>query len=151
MRLPIVATLLLILAGSSSWADEGKDANVDKRAFERARKAATAESWDAAIAIMDTINIDKLDDVDVIEYVVFSKLCARTADSLGINRKSNPDSPTDVVTKIDWPQLIANLAGQSLKDPIKVAGILSDARKVQKGIPQYQRLDAKLANRYGIK
>lgn len=146
MRFKVVVIALLISL-PPSYAAEVKQSEADRRAFVRARKAATTQSWDAAIAILKGINIDKLEDVEVIEYVVFSRLCAKTAEALGVDRKSNPDSPTDVVTQLDWEKLVAKLVEQSLKNPTKVAGLLSDARKVQKGIPRYQELDRTLAKR----
>jgi hypothetical protein len=108
------------------------------------------ESWDAAIVILERIDLDEVDDVEVIEYVDFSLRCAKTAEALGIDRKSNPNSPTDVIVKVDWIKVIATLVEKVADEgPGKVAKLLAEARKTQKQIPRYEELDTKLARRYG--
>ena len=82
----------------------------DKQAYMTARKAASVKTWDAAIAILERIDIDKIDDHDVIEYVDFSLRCAKVADETGVDRASDPQSPSDVIGKIDWGQIVATLA-----------------------------------------
>jgi hypothetical protein len=124
---------------------------IDKEAFHVARKAAAVDTWDAATALLDEINLTKLDDKDVIEYVVFSKLCVRTAQALGVDRKSNPTSPTDVIKNIEWVALIATLSVKALEDRAGAGKLLVDANKVYKGIDDYQKRDARLATKYGSK
>ena len=135
---------ILSLVAAAATAD-------DKRSFHRARLAATAETWEAAAAVLDKIDEDKLDDIDVIEYVTFSKLCVKTADALGVDRKSDPESPTSVVTNVEWSQLLITLAQKAVDSPVKFADLLRDARKVHKGLKRYEELDAKLVKRYGTK
>jgi hypothetical protein len=118
--------------------------DINKHAFKRARLAATVESWDAAIDILDKIDTEKVDDADVLDYVALSRLCSTTAKALGVDRKSNPDSPTDVIAKIDWAGLVATL----VKDPGKFISLVADAKKVRDSIPRYEELDAKLAQKY---
>jgi uncharacterized protein (DUF885 family) len=151
MRVPLCICVALMLALSGTTrGDDKRQADTDKRAFERAQKAANVKTWDAAIAILGKIDIDKLDDEEVIEYVDFSLRCAKIADALGIDRKSNPDSPTDVIAKIDWAKVIATLVQKVVDEgPGKVAELLADARKIQKQIPRYLELDEKLSERYG--
>jgi hypothetical protein len=141
----------LIVSGGLAPAGDKKQVATDKEGFHIARKAAAVRTWDAAIELLDEVKLSKLDDTDVIEYVVFLRLCARTAQALGVDRKSNPDSPTDVVTKIDWPTLIATLGGKVAQDPTGALKLLNDARKVYNGIENYQKLDSKLVDRYGSK
>jgi hypothetical protein len=151
MRNLICLCVALVLASAGLVrGDDPKQAEVDRRAFERARKAATVKTWDAAIAILGRIDIDKIDDEEVIEYVDFSLRCAKTADALGIDRKSDPDSPTDVIAKVEWGKVIATLVQKVIDEgPGKVAGLLADARKIQKQIPRYLELDRSLSKRYG--
>jgi len=149
MRMPVCVSVALVLALGGAVQGDDKQFETDKRAFERARKAATAETWDAAIAILERIDIDKIDDTQVIEYVDFSLRCAKTADALGIDRKSNPDSPTDVIAKVDWAKVIATLVQKVIDEgPGKVANLLADARKIQKQVPRYLELDKKLSKKY---
>ncbi len=134
MRLAIFAlTLLSQVLGAAAFADN-KQTDIDKRAFERARKAALVKTWDAAIAILEKIDIDKVDDEEVIEYVDFSLRCATVADELGIDRESDPESPTNVIEKIDWAKIVATL-GQKIIDegPGKVAKLLADAQNPEAG------------------
>jgi hypothetical protein len=107
-------------------------------------------TWDAAIAILERIDVDQIDDEKIIEYVDFSLRCAKTADALGVERNSNPSSPTDVIAKIDWAQLIATLTEKLVQEgPGRIAKLLADALKIQKQIPRYLDLDRELAARYG--
>lgn len=151
MRNPICLCVALVLASAGLVrGDEPKQSEVDKRAFDRALKAATVKTWDAAIAILERIDIDKIDDEEVIEYVDFSLRCAKTADALGIDRKSDLDSPTNVIAKVDWEKVIATLVQKVIDEgPGKVVGLLADARKIQKQIPRYLELDSSLSKRYG--
>jgi len=71
MRMILVATLLFHGLSTALLADDIQ-ADTDKRAFDRARKASSVKTWDAAIAILEKIDIDKIDDGEVIEYVNFS-------------------------------------------------------------------------------
>lgn len=149
-HLIIIPVAVLLFAGGSAWSDDKKQFETDKHAFERACKAQRVETWDAAIAILQRIDLDKVDDEMVIEYVDFSLTCAKTADALGIDRKSNPDSPTDVVSKIDWAKLVATLVEKAANEgPGKVASLLADARKIQKQIPRFLELDEMLGKKYG--
>jgi hypothetical protein len=149
MRLPILAAVFFSLGlNAASFADD-KQSEIDKRAFLRARKAAMVKTWDVAIAILEKIDIDKIEDDDVIEYVDFSLRCAKVADQLGIERRSDPKSPTDVIAKIDWGKIVATLIEKVVDEgPGKVAKLLADARKVQKQVPHYLELDKKLLKRY---
>jgi len=151
MRVLAAVAFCLFMCAGLSLAGDNKQLAIDKEAFHTARKAAAVKTWDAAIEMLDEVKLSKIDDTDVIEYVVYSKLCARTASALGVNRKSNPDSPTDVVTKIDWQTLIANLSAKALRDPAGVLKLLNDARKVYNGLETYQKLDSTLVQRYGRK
>jgi hypothetical protein len=149
MRSAFCVSVALILIQGGAVRGDDKQFQRDKHAFERARKAATAETWDAAILILEKIDIDRIDDTEVIEYVDFSLRCAKTADALGIDRKSNPNSPTDVIEKIDWAKVITTLVQRVIDEgPGKVAGLLADARKIQKQIPRYLELDQKLSKKY---
>src|SRR4051812_42630765 len=82
MRLAIIGALLACQCLGAACPSDDKQAEIDKRAFERARKAAMVKTWDAAIAILERIDIDRVDDEEVIEYVDFSLRCAKVADEL---------------------------------------------------------------------
>jgi hypothetical protein len=144
--------LILTLVAAASLACSGctkAPRAIDKNAFERARKASTAESWDAAIVILQRIDLDEVEDVEVIEYIDFSLRCAKTAEALGIDRKSNPNSLIDVILKVDWAKAIATLVDKLAREgPGKVATLLADARQIQQQIRRYEELDTKLARRY---
>jgi hypothetical protein len=155
----MVAPLLVLVATGCSKPPDVSDKKLpviaqppspNKLAFDRARLASTAANWPAATAALESIEIAKVDDIEVIEYVGFSKLCAKTADALGVDRKCNPDSPTDVVANVDWLKVIATVADNA-KNPAAVAQLISDAHTVRKGIPRYQELDAQLVRKYGAK
>lgn len=151
MRLiPIVLVLFVALVSQGSAQDEQQFAR-DKEAFLTARKAATVKTWDAALELLEEIRLSKIEDNDVIEYVVFSKLCAKTANALGVDRNSNPQNPTDVISKIDWGTLITTLAQKAASDPTGFLALLNDARKVRNGIKNYEELDRKLVLVYRIK
>jgi hypothetical protein len=149
MRLPLCVSVALVLALGGAVRGDDKQYATDKRAFERARKASTAETWDAALAVLERIDIDKIEDIQVIEYVDFSLRCVKTADALGIDRKSNPSSPTDVIAKVDWTKVVAMLVQKVVDEgPGKVASLLADAQKIHKQIPRYLQLDEKLLKKY---
>lgn len=158
LRLTLCA-LLIFLPNCTAAVDSPKKLTVapseptvpspNRQAFLWARLAATAKSWDAATKLLESIDLGQVDDMEVIEYVQFSELCVRTAEELGVDRQSNPDHPTDIVTRIAWEQLIATLAEKAVRDPAGGASLLSDARKVQTGIRRYQELDSKLLKEYG--
>lgn len=143
MRYLCVSVFVLLLVGSPALAGDKNQFAIDKKGFLTARKAALVETWDAAIELLNEIKLSDLDDTDVIDYVAYSKLCARTAKALGVTRNSNPESPTDVIAKIDWVTLIATIVSNPR--------LLIDARAVQNGIEKYQKLDRKLIRRYGSK
>jgi len=150
MRSIIFAPMLLAQFLSAAARADDKQTEIDKHAYKRAQKAGSVKTWDAAIAILEKIDIDKVDDEEVIEYVAFSLKCAKTADELGIDRASNPASPSDVIGKIDWGTIVSTLAQKVLDgEPGKVVRLLNDARKTQKQIPHYLELDEKLTEKYG--
>src|SRR5262245_3426171 len=141
MRYLLVSVFALLLFGRPALAGDKKQLAIDKEGFLTARKAALVKTWDAAIELLNEIKVSKLEDTDVIDYVAYSKLCARTARALGVKRNANPTSPTDVISKIDWLALIAGIANNPR--------LLLDARAVYSGIGTYQKLDSKLVNKYG--
>jgi hypothetical protein len=128
--------------------------DIDKRAFLRAHKAAEAQTWSAALQVLKSIDLSKVEDVDVITYVDFSVRCATVADALGVSRTANPNSTVDVATTIDIPTTIRNLM-KSIIDAVKTKGLpetadlVVEAFKIQKQIDMYADLDSRLSNKYG--
>jgi serine/threonine protein kinase len=118
--------------------------DLDQRAFHKAREAASAASWDAALAILEPVDIGKVEDKEVIEYVDFSKRCANTAKALGIPRPSNTDSWIEIIQNVDWGKVIVTLIVEGKLD------LLNEAREIQKQIPRYLELDSTLVKKYGV-
>lgn len=148
MKIAFLPCLMIAVVNNQmAIGDDTKQVDIDKRAFLRARKAADAKTWDAAIAILDKIDLDKVEDVDVIEYVDFSTRCAKLANELGIARESDPNKPTDVVFNAQVTQVLATVGQKLLKREIPLK-LVSDAVKIKKQIPRYQELDQKLAKKY---
>ncbi len=63
MRVSVILSTILLLVGIPLYGQEKDQRAIDKRAFETRRKAAIAETWDAAIAILVRIDIDQIEDV----------------------------------------------------------------------------------------
>jgi hypothetical protein len=147
----IFCTLTLLVtrpaqaAGSTS--DPASDTSPDKKAFVRARNSAQTGTWTAAIEMLKSIDLAKVDDPDVVTHVDFSRKCAATADKLGISMKSNPSSIVDVVKGIDFVKLAAKLWKEGI---INSAEIISQAKEVFEGMDMYERLDDKLCRRYDV-
>ena len=152
LRSAVMAMAMAVTLGTSLAEDSAKmsQEDVDKKAFLRARKAATAETWTASLLVLKSIDVDKLDDVDVITYVDFSTRCAALAEELGVDRWSDPNNTKATLAEADFAKLFA-----SMWDIIKKRGITEgarvvvEARRVQKQVPMYQKLDAKLVSKYG--
>jgi hypothetical protein len=123
---------------------------IDKNAFLRARKAASAETWTAALLVLKKIDVDKVEDVDVITYIDFSTRCAALAEELGVDRWSDPNSTKATLAEADFAKLFASMWDIIKKKGItNAARVVVEARRVQKQVPMYQKLDSQLVQKYG--
>jgi len=121
----------------------------DKEAYKIAEKASRQKSWDSALALLTEIQISKIDNSDVIEYVVFSKKLVNTAKALGVDIKSDPSDATDVGAKLDWTQLTVTMINcVKTKGLVDTAQLFKDAWDIRNGIDGYYKLDAQLAAKY---
>ncbi len=144
-----IATSFAVAATTLALA---QDNNYDRQAFLIARKAAVVKTWDDAIALLDTIKIEQLNDEETLSYIVFSKKCASVASQLGVSRESDPNSTSDVASKVDWAQLgVALLKAVQKKGIGDTFQLALDAKKIQDRIPWYLTTDEKLAKKYGVK
>jgi len=145
-------TAIASLAVLATTLAVAQDNSYDRQAFEISRKASVVKTWDDAIALLETIKIEQIDDTETISYVVFSKKCASVASQLGVSRESDPNSTSDVASKVDWAQLgVALLEAIQQKGLVATAQLALDAKKIQDRIPWYLITDEKLAEKYGVK
>ncbi|MBI5692018.1 MAG: hypothetical protein HZC55_18205 [Verrucomicrobia bacterium] len=140
---------LVAIACSLQAAAAPEQREVDRRAFERAQKAATAETWTAALAVLQAIDVNKIEDVDVITYVDFSTRCANLAEELGVSRNSDPSNAGKILAEMDLPKFFSTLWSVIERKGLSGAAKLAvESRRLWKQISMYQELDAKLTRRY---
>ncbi len=124
-------------------------------AFRRARQAAIAAmryNWSTANTILETIDVDRITDIETVAYVDYSKRCARVAQDIGVSTKSNPNSVANTVANLDWTQFIATVwTTIENKGLPGTAQLVVDAKRVRDEIPMWKKLDAKLTARYETK
>jgi len=136
--------------GGGKGGVQNPEPDADAVAFHAARKATTAKNWDTAKILLQRIDIDKVKDVDVLEYVDFSKRCVDVAEKLGLDRGSDPLSPSDIFSKADHAQAVLKIIELIIDGDFKDAvALLRDARKIQTQIEGYFELDEKLVEKYG--
>lgn len=142
---------------TSKEPDTVEESNDDYNAiaFRKARRGATAAmeyNWSTANTILDTIDVEKIDDTDTLAYVDYCKRCARVAQDIGVSTKSDPDSIADTAAKLDLAQLAATAWNTvESKGWSGAAQLAADAKRVRDEIPMWERLDAKLYAKYGEK
>ena len=152
-RSVIIGFVAILTLSSSSRADDPKKESqfdADKSAFLRARKAQAVKTWSAALLILKRIDLDKVEDTEVIEYVDFEQRCATLADKLGVSMESDPESTKSVISKAQLEKIVSSIIHAIQEKGIAEAvNLLAEARKVQKQIPRYYELDEILFERYG--
>ena len=147
MALAMAMTVGVVLAETPTTQKD-----IDKKAFLRARKAASAQTWTAALQVLKSIDVDKIDDVDVITYVDFSTRCAALAEELGVARESDPNNTEAVLVEMDFAKFFASVWDITKKKGLTdAARVVVEARRVQKQVPMYLKLDEDLVKKYGEK
>jgi hypothetical protein len=153
MKLMMTAALVLLLAMvaaiPAAHGAEPSQREIDKKAFLRAQKAATTETWTAALAVLKGIDVDKIEDVEVITYVDFSTRCVGLAEELGIDPKSDPENTKKTLAEMDLPKFFSSMFDIiKTKGISKAAKVAVEALRIQKQIPMYLKLDSTLSERY---
>lgn len=153
MKLMIVTPTLAIAAimavSAPGAANDSTQREIDKKAFLRAQKAAAAETWTASLAVLKSIDVDKIEDVDVITYVDFSTRCAALAEELGVDRQSDPSDTKKTFAEMDFAKFFASMWDIVKKRGItEAARVVVEARRIQKQVPMYLKLDQKLSKRF---
>lgn len=129
---------------------EAKQWENNKAAFLKARSAATAETWTAALLSLKSIDLAKVDDLEVIAYIDFSIRCASLADEFGVDRKSDPFNTKKTLIETDKFRVISKVFSFfKLKGFSAAIRDIGDLRRIQKQVPWYQELDEKLTQKYG--
>lgn len=145
----MVAAVMFSCVAYGAAVSVGEQKQVDKAAFLRAQKAATAPTWTAALLVLKSIDVDKIDDVEVVAYVDFSTRCAQLAEDLGIDRQSDPNNTKKTLAEMDLPKFASTLweiiQNRGLTQGARVA---VEARRIQKQVPMYIELDQKLTTRF---
>lgn len=144
--LGLFAVLLAFGCGPTVPPTQPEKPNPDKAAFQRARAAATVGTWDAAIAMLEGIDTKRIDDPQVFEYVEFELRCSKVAKSLGIDRQTNPASPLDVIAKIHWMTIAAEIMKKGIGE---IASLAAKAKDISDQIPHFMDLDRTLGEKYG--
>lgn len=145
----VLTSAMLACLSSQAQSTESNQREIDKKAFFRAQNAAKAETWTAALQVLKSIDVNNIEDVDVITYVDFSTRCVQLAEDLGIDPKSDPSETKKTLAEMDLAKLTS-----TMWDIIKSKGITEaakiavEARRVQKQVPMYLKLDKKLTERY---
>jgi hypothetical protein len=123
---------------------------IDKQAFLSARKAAAAFTWHAADQVLGMIDQEKIDDVEVVDFVGLSFRSVKLAMKLGIDRYADPNSTESVLSSLNVLKVAAILVKAAQEqDPSQVLNLLADAPQIQKELANYSDLYSKLAARYG--
>ena len=143
--LSLVAAVASSVAGESMALAQNSSAD-DKSAFLTARRATEANTWKAALMRLKRIDTTKIEDDDVLWYVDYCIRCATLADTLGVDRNSDPNNPS-----IDWEKFVTAIVSKATNSSLlDAAKLLLAARDVQKDVDKFIKLDKALTEKYGV-
>jgi hypothetical protein len=129
---------------------ESKSAQVDlnKDAYRRAARAASAETFEGAKLMIDQIDKKAITDPGVASYVDLSSRFASLCAELGIPRDAKPD--WSAINELNPAALTKALTTKGIQNvPVRAAALIGDLSVLKQQLPIYNDLDRSLSQKYG--